>query len=251
MVVKDTGCGIHEDDKDKLFKLFGTIDRTHNRVNLKGIGLGLVMCKMIVEKFDGGVHFESEQGHGSVFTFRFKLEKDTKEIKDESDSDEEDSHSLRSDSEEEEEKSSDGPLTIIGLQHNLVKLREHKHERILMIDDESYCLLSLKTMMSKALAWSRCDQVMSGEEALDFVEVNHKLGCRYKVIFCDLCMPGLSGIETAEAIFAKLKGYGLRDHELPIIIGLSGHVGDDYKKQAKNAGMRRLEAKPMTFVRLN
>ena len=119
-----------------------------------------------------------------------------------------------------------------------------------MIDDESYCLLSLKTMLQKAVDWSRCDQAMSGEEALDFVEVNHKLGLRYKVILCDLCMPGLSGIETTEAIFAKLKGYGLADSELPIIIGLSGHVGDEYRKQAKKAGMKSLEAKPITFVKL-
>ena len=63
-----------------------------------------------------------------------------------------------------------------------------------MIDDEAYCLLGLKSMLEKCLDWSRCDQVMSGEEALEIVKVNHDLGLRYKVIFCDLSMPGMSGI---------------------------------------------------------
>ena len=47
--VRDTGCGIPEGDQAKLFQLFGTIEDTRSRINLKGIGLGLVISKMIVE----------------------------------------------------------------------------------------------------------------------------------------------------------------------------------------------------------
>ena len=73
--VEDNGCGIKETDKDQLFKLFGTIDKTRDRINLKGIGLGLVISKLLVERFDGELTFESEEGKGSDFQFSFKLEK--------------------------------------------------------------------------------------------------------------------------------------------------------------------------------
>ena len=43
--------------------------------NTKGIGLGLYICKMIVEKFDGGIALKSERGEGSTFTFVVALDK--------------------------------------------------------------------------------------------------------------------------------------------------------------------------------
>ena len=72
--VKDSGCGIKPQDRDKLFKLFGTIESTRKKVNTKGIGLGLVISKMIVEQFDGKIDFTSKVGEGSDFFFTFKFE---------------------------------------------------------------------------------------------------------------------------------------------------------------------------------
>jgi signal transduction histidine kinase len=43
ITVKDTGVGIKDEDKSKLFKLFGFLDETQN-VNTSGIGLGLVIA---------------------------------------------------------------------------------------------------------------------------------------------------------------------------------------------------------------
>ena len=43
-------------------------------MNTKGVGLGLVIGKMITEKFDGAITLESTVGEGSTFTFKFKLE---------------------------------------------------------------------------------------------------------------------------------------------------------------------------------
>ena len=45
-----------------------------NRINVNGIGLGLVISKMIVEKFDGKIGFLSEYGYGSTFFFTVDLE---------------------------------------------------------------------------------------------------------------------------------------------------------------------------------
>ena len=73
IAVQDSGVGISEDDQKKLFKLFGFL--SHNqRMNTKGVGLGLVIGKMITEKFDGAIALDSKVGEGSTFTFKFKLE---------------------------------------------------------------------------------------------------------------------------------------------------------------------------------
>ena len=43
-------------------------------MNTKGIGLGLVIAKLIVEQFNGQISFESEKEVGSTFTFTFMLD---------------------------------------------------------------------------------------------------------------------------------------------------------------------------------
>ena len=73
--VIDNGCGIRDGDKDNLFKLFGTVDTSQQRVNLKGIGLGLVISKTLVHKFGGSISYTSTWGEGSDFQFSFQLSK--------------------------------------------------------------------------------------------------------------------------------------------------------------------------------
>ena len=52
-LVIDKGIGIRKKDEGKIFKLFSSIKETQNHVNVDGIGLGLVISKMIVNKFNG------------------------------------------------------------------------------------------------------------------------------------------------------------------------------------------------------
>jgi len=68
VAIKDTGIGIREQDKDKLFKLFGFIEETE-QLNSNGIGLGLVISEMITKRFGGRIWFESEVNVGTTFTF--------------------------------------------------------------------------------------------------------------------------------------------------------------------------------------
>ena len=71
--VKDTGMGIKRMDKKKLFKLFGFVQTTQ-AVNTKGIGLGLVISKKIVEMYDGNIGFKSKWGVGSTFGYTFAID---------------------------------------------------------------------------------------------------------------------------------------------------------------------------------
>jgi two-component system phosphate regulon sensor histidine kinase PhoR len=45
-----------------------------SKVNTQGIGLGLVISKLIVDKFDGNIDFDSTFGKGSCFWFTFEIE---------------------------------------------------------------------------------------------------------------------------------------------------------------------------------
>ena len=59
IILADNGTGIKDEDKNKLFKLFGSIKDEHNKVNLQGIGLGLVISKVIIQKFGGQIDYMS------------------------------------------------------------------------------------------------------------------------------------------------------------------------------------------------
>ena len=68
VAVSDTGMGIDEVDKDKLFKLETSLE-TKNGQYEKGGGFGLILCKEFIEKNEGEIWFESEVGIGSTFYF--------------------------------------------------------------------------------------------------------------------------------------------------------------------------------------
>ncbi|MBU0573665.1 MAG: AAA family ATPase, partial [Candidatus Margulisbacteria bacterium] len=66
--VRDTGIGIPADKKDRVFAMFEQVDPRH-----KGTGLGMSICKNLVEMQNGRIWFESEQGRGSTFYFTLPL----------------------------------------------------------------------------------------------------------------------------------------------------------------------------------
>lgn len=67
-VVMDSGIGIAEEDKDKLFKSFSQVDASVTR-RYGGTGLGLAVCKQVVSMMHGNINVQSEKGKGSMFTF--------------------------------------------------------------------------------------------------------------------------------------------------------------------------------------
>jgi signal transduction histidine kinase len=52
--VSDTGIGIDKNDRNKIFKMFGKLDSTA-QINTSGVGLGLSICKKIVEALEGEI----------------------------------------------------------------------------------------------------------------------------------------------------------------------------------------------------
>lgn len=62
--IEDTGSGITEEDKEKIFNDFYT-NKAH------GTGLGLSVCKMILDEYKAEISFDSEMGKGTRFFVRF------------------------------------------------------------------------------------------------------------------------------------------------------------------------------------
>lgn len=80
-LVIDTGIGIDKEGQEKLFKSFSQVDASISR-RYGGTGLGLNICKQLVELMDGSIHVESEEGKGSMFSFHIWVEIPQDEIQD-------------------------------------------------------------------------------------------------------------------------------------------------------------------------
>jgi signal transduction histidine kinase len=64
--IKDNGIGMQKEYSDKIFKLFQRLSRS-----AEGTGIGLAICKHIVDKYNGTIWFDSVEGEGTTFHISF------------------------------------------------------------------------------------------------------------------------------------------------------------------------------------
>ncbi|MEL7532087.1 MAG: ATP-binding protein, partial [Bacteroidota bacterium] len=70
--ISDNGRGIPKQFQDKIFNLF---EKLHNGHDIKGSGIGLALCKRIVEQHGGEIWLESSEGVGTTFFFTIPQKK--------------------------------------------------------------------------------------------------------------------------------------------------------------------------------
>ena len=172
--VEDTGMGIKEEDKDKLFRNFTRLDTEKNR-NIEGTGLGLPLTEKLVRLMGGNISVESEYGKGSVFTASI----DQKIVNPEPVGDFSDKYRKFVDQKKEN-----------SVQINI------PDARILVVDDVEMNLQVVKGLLKRTNA--SIDAVYSGRECLE--KIREK---RYDIIFLDHMMPEMDGIETLERMKAE------------------------------------------------
>ena len=105
---------------------------------------------------------------------------------------------------------------------------------VLLCDDETFNLSSLKNMLKKFNI--ECDSSTNGKECIDAIENKKKLMCNcdkknYKLIFLDMMMPIMNGLDTAKKIEKMIDDKEIS--ELKIII-VSAHIEENLLKQLKN-----------------
>lgn len=158
--ITDTGIGIPDDVKKKLFQSFTQADGSTTR-RFGGTGLGLAICKGIVESMGGTIWVESVLKKGSTFTFTVPAE-----------------------------RAAEPPKPAV----NTVAIAAPKRPlKILVADDHSTNRLLAVTYLEK-LGY-RADSVSNGLEVLDALDTKV-----YDVIFLDCQMPEMDGYTVAEKL---------------------------------------------------
>ncbi|BCX15244.1 MAG: hypothetical protein KatS3mg097_136 [Candidatus Parcubacteria bacterium] len=76
-IVQDTGLGIPKNQQEKIFQKFFRVQSKITE-NIPGTGLGLFIVKELVEKMNGKIWFESEEGKGTTFFLAFKIANNNK-----------------------------------------------------------------------------------------------------------------------------------------------------------------------------
>lgn len=159
--VRDTGIGLSQEQRGRLFKSFEQADTSTTR-KYGGTGLGLVIAKQLARLMGGEVGVESEVGKGSTFWFS-------------------------------------APLGLGTMKPRILQPNpEMRGCRMLVVDDSDTAREVIGDMlrsMSFAVATAA-----SGTAAITEVARAARAGEPYDVAFIDWQMPGLDGIATAERI---------------------------------------------------
>jgi len=158
--VRDTGIGMTPEQAAKLFQPFTQADMSTTRKH-GGTGLGLTICRRLVELIGGRIWLESNPGAGSVFCFTVWLGVgDTKRS---------------------------GKLVPERIQ----KLR------VLVVDDNSAAREILQEPLSSVV--SQVDAVGSGPEAIAAIQARDATA-PYDLVFMDWRMPGMDGLQASRQI---------------------------------------------------
>jgi signal transduction histidine kinase len=206
--VSDSGIGIPEDKRNLIFESFSKADSSNTRQH-GGVGLGLTICKRLVDAMDGQIWVESKAGIGSTFHFSVPLTSaenspDQQNI----------SNNVASDSTQD----TSNALSIL--------LAEDKVDNSMVIE------AFLNNTAHKL------DIVENGDQAMKKI----KSGKKYDLILMDIQMPVMDGLEATRQIRGWEKEQGRTKTS---ILALTSHAMNGDEEKSLNAGCDSHITKPI------
>jgi len=214
ILVRDSGIGIAPDKLDLVFEPFTQADGSNTR-KYGGSGLGLTICRQLVELMGGEIGLESFEGKGSSFWFTVTLKK---------------------------QRVVDGVPTP----HSAPAVHSRKSAStgnllpLLLAEDDPVSQKLMRVFLSK-LGYT-ADIVESGHEVLKAVHEKE-----YGLILMDCMMPGMNGYEATAVI--RDQASSVRNHDIPIIALTANAMRSD-RDECLAAGMDDYLAKPMELATL-
>jgi PAS domain S-box-containing protein len=212
--VRDTGVGLDEQELNKLFERFSQAVTSAHKYG--GSGLGLVISKQLAILMGGDIIVESKKGKGSIFRCVFWCEK----------------LQVQAENKNDLMTKNHVPAPFLPLYSSSEPIRNPK---ILVVDDVDINRKLLINNLQKANC--SCLEATNGEEAIKIFMANHEIG----IIFMDIMMPGIDGLETTR----RIRSYE-KEKQIPstFIIGVSGNAMESQVKEALQTGMNSYITKP-------
>ncbi len=215
IVISDTGIGIPPDRMDRLFQSFNQADTSISR-RYGGTGLGLVISKRLAEAMGGTMWAESEgvRGRGSMFHMTLV----TQEV------------------ESPAKPAQDGDTSLATADLDPGQAERHPLRILLAEDNVVNQKLALRLF---ALMGYKVDVAANGLEAVDAVERQP-----YDVVFMDIQMPEMDGLEATRRIRACSTGGG------PRIVAMTANAMEGDREACLAAGMDDYVGKPIRIHEL-
>ena len=197
-VIKDTGIGMDPSFLPRVFDSFSQENNSHSS-KYGSTGLGMAITKSIVDLMNGTISVESEKGVGSVFTVIISLRNCVH----------------------------NGPAT---------RYIKPKDMHVLIVDDEEIAAEHARLVLEEV--GIQTDISLSGEEALEMLELRHVKKSPYNLVLLDWKMPEMDGLEVARQIRKRY------DNETTVII-LTSFNWDEIMDEAMHIGVDSFLTKPL------
>lgn len=206
--VEDTGCGIREEDLEKIFENFKQLDSKRSR-SAEGTGLGLSITRHLAELMQGTVKVESVYGEGSTFTVEI-LQKiaDARPLSEVPEPEATPEVTLE-------------PFTV-------------KDYKVMVVDDN---LINRKVARSFLQTYGI--EITEAESGMEAIELVHRT--QFDIIFMDHMMPLMDGIEAVQKIRSDCGENG----RLPVIIALTANAMEGVRENFLANGFQDFITKPL------
>lgn len=205
--VQDSGIGISPEAQKKIFIPFAQADSSTSR-KYGGTGLGLTICKRLIEAMGGQIGINSREGEGSTFFFTLTMSKSSANL---------------------------NRVVVDPIPATASPQTRVKPIHILVVDDNGINQKVLNGLLAKDN--HHVYLASNGDEALQIIEQNH-----LDLILMDIQLPGKSGFEVT----ADIRALNDNAKASTPIVAMTGNTSDQDVKACFDGGMNDFLGKPIS-----